>query len=119
MAEIPYTLSSQVEGSDRPAGTVSVTWPNLASGDNGQPYPGHSYADRSAQVSGTFSAATCKITGSNNGTNYVPLTNPQGDDVSLTAAGLKAVSEISRYVRPEVTGGDGATSLTVTLIARR
>lgn len=120
MAEIPYVLDGQVENSDRPAGTVAVAWVGLEAGDVGLPYPGHSYADRSIQVTGDFGVGgSCRIAGSNDGVNYVALSDPQGDVLNLTGAGIKAVAEITRYIRPEVTAGDGATALTVTLIARR
>lgn len=119
MAVIPYVLIEQVENSASTNGTISVAWPDMQSGDVGQPYSGHSYADRSIQVVGVFSAATCRVAGSNGGDTYTALSDPQGDALNLATAGLKAVSEITRFLRPEVLGGDGATSLTVTMIARR
>ena len=77
------------------------------------------YADRSVQITGTFGASgTCVIEGSNDGTNYVTLNNLQGSALSLTSATVKGVAEITRYIRPRITNGDGTTSLTVTILAR-
>jgi hypothetical protein len=39
--------------------------------------------------------------------------------MSLTAASVKQINEVPRYVRPRVSAGDGTTSLTFSLVARR
>jgi hypothetical protein len=119
VAEIGFTLNGQVENSTSPNGTVAVSWPGLGSGDTGQPYSGHSYSDRSVQVVGTVgTGGNCRIEGSNDGVNWSPLSDPQGDALNLTG-GLTAVTEISRFIRPNVTAGDGATDFTVILIGKR
>jgi len=75
--------------------------------------------DRSVQVHGTFGVGgTVLIEGSNDGTNWYTLTDPQGNALSVTAAKIEAISEPTVYVRPRVTAGDGTTSLTVTIFAR-
>lgn len=76
------------------------------------------WADRSIQVSGTFNAGTLTIEGSNDGTNWAVLTDPQGNNLAITAAKIEQVSEITRYVRPRVTAGTGVT-LNVTIALRR
>lgn len=116
MAVITYTQANS------PAFTTDVkviTWTPLANGDSGQPLESARFADRSVQVTGTFGASgNLRLEGSNDGTNYVVLTDPQGNALNLTAAGIEAVMEVVRYIRPRVTNGDGTTSLTVTLCAR-
>jgi hypothetical protein len=78
------------------------------------------WADRSVQITGTFgTGGTCLIEGSNDGTNYATLNNLQGSALSLTAAGIKGVAEITRYIRPRISAGDGTTSLTITILARK
>ena len=97
-----------------------ISWSGLLNGDDGSPIemPGHSI--RSIQFTGTFgTGGTIQIEGSNDGTNYVVLTDPQGNNVSKTAAGIEAVVEVTRYIRPRVTAGDGATDLTASLLLRR
>ena len=78
------------------------------------------HADRSVQVVGNFSGpATLTMQGSNDGgTTWAPLTDPQGDAIAFTAAGLKQITEFSGLVRPLASGEDGATDLDVYLYAR-
>jgi hypothetical protein len=100
-----------------------VTWAALTQtgSDTGDPYECPGAADRSVQVQGTLgTGGTVVIEGSNDGTNYVTLTDPQGNALSINAIGrIEAISELTRWIRPRVTAGDVATSLTVILLARR
>lgn len=60
----------------------------------------------SVQVIGSFGAGgTVLIEGSNDGINYGTLTDPQGVALSLTAAGIKSVQQITRHIRPRVSAG--------------
>jgi hypothetical protein len=111
-------LRSQDSGID----AITITWTNLTNGgpDSGQPVQRPALVDRSVQVTGTFGAAgTVVFEGSNDGVNYYTLTNPLGTAISVTAAGITQVTETSAWMRPRITGGDGTTSLTVTVCARR
>jgi len=45
----------------------------------------------------------------------VMLTDPQGTALSFTAGGLSTILQNPKYVRPNVTAGDGTTSLTVAI----
>jgi len=97
-----------------------ITWTGLLNGDDGSPIemPGHSI--RSVQFVGTFGAGgTIQIEGSNDGTNYVVLTDLQGNNISKTAAGIEGVQEVTRYIRPRVTAGDGTTTIDATMLLRR
>lgn len=98
----------------------TAQWTGLLNTDDGVPLEQPSSNDRSVQVTGTFgSGGTVVIEGSNDGTNYQTLTDPQGNALSVTAARLKQISELTRFIRPRVTGGDGTTNLTVTMLIRR
>ena len=78
------------------------------------------FADRSVQITGTFgTGGTVLIEGSNDGTNYATLNDPQGVAISKTAAGIFEISQIVKFIRPRVSAGDGTTSITVTLLAQR
>lgn len=97
-----------------------ITWANLANGDSGTPVEIVGFSDRSVQVVGTFGAAgSVTAEGSNDGTNYAALSDPQGSAITRTAVGVKAVSELTRYFRPRVTAGDVTTALTVIALFRR
>jgi len=94
-----------------------VSWPAMGNADQGSAIEMPECSEKSVQITGTFASATVTFKGSNDGTNWTTLTDPQGNAISKTAADLEAVSEHTRYVRPETTGGVG-TSVTVTLFMK-
>lgn len=87
----------------------------LAAGDDGRAVDFSEFADRSVQFSGTFGGATVSLQGSNDGLNWHTLTDPLGTPIAKQSGALVAVTEMTRYVRPLVTGGDVGTAITVTL----
>jgi hypothetical protein len=94
-----------------------ISWSGLLNGDDGDPIEMPSSSDRSIQVLGTFGVGgTILWEGSNDGTNYVTLADPQGNALSKTAAAIEQVLEITRYMRPRVSAGDGTTDLTAHLL---
>jgi len=101
--------------------TYQVTWGPLTTVDTtGAAVQGVEFADRSVQVSGTFGVGgTVSIEGSNDGVNFFPLTDPQGNPISITVAGGEQIEELVGYMRPVLTGGDATTSLTVTCVMKR
>jgi hypothetical protein len=97
-----------------------IQWTPMLNGDSGAPFQMPGFADRSVQVTGTFGAGgTVLIEGSNDGTNYITLNDPQGVAISKAAAGIFEISQICKLIRPRISAGDGTTSITVTLLARR
>ncbi len=99
---------------------VLITWTALANGDDGAPYEGADFVDRTVQFDGTFGAGgSVTLQGSNDGASWFPLTDPQGNAITKTGAGLEVIEEGPRYVRPIVTAGDGTTSLNCRIWARR
>jgi hypothetical protein len=96
------------------------TWTGLDSDDSGIAIECVDYTDRTVTVTGTFGVAgSVTLQGSNDNTNWFALTDPQGNAITKTSAGMELVVEAPVYIRPLVTGGDGTTSLTVTLFCRR
>jgi len=96
------------------------SWANMANGDTGVPIAMPGSSDRSVQVEGTFGAGgSCTIEGSNDGVNYRPLTDPQGNNLVFTAAKIELVMELVAYIRPHITAGDGSTSLTVSMLVKK
>lgn len=97
-----------------------ITWSGLLNSDTGDPYEIPSASDRSIQFQGTFgTGGTIQIEGSNDGTNYIVLTDPQGNAITKTAAAIEAITELPRYIRPRVTAGDGTTNLVASLFMKR
>jgi hypothetical protein len=117
MATITPTLADlSGDGTVRKATWSAMTFSGT---DVGAAFPYSAWVDQSVQVTGTFGAGgNVRWEGSNDGTNYVALTDPQGNALDFTTAKIEAVTEIAALVRPRVTAGDGTTSLTVTLVAR-
>ena len=100
--------------------TLIYTWSGLLNGDSGEPIEMPSFADRSIQIVGVFgSGGNLRIQGSNNGTDWATLTDPQGNDLNITTAKIEQVTEVVRYIRPLVTAGDGTTDLDLILLVRR
>lgn len=98
---------------------VVATWASMAMSDEGQPLELANFADRSVQVTGTFGAGgSVRIEGSLDGTNYAPLTDPQGNNLDINTAKIEAIVELVRWIRPVVTAGDGTTALTVTMLLK-
>ena len=125
MATRPYEVLSQ-PGNDY----IMVRWAGLLNGDDGEWFTGAlSYGDRCFQVAGTFDTATLAIQGTNfippfngsqNPTQPLALTDPQGNALSgINAARIETIMEVPAAVRPLLTGGAGSTSLTVIFTGRR
>ena len=95
-----------------------ATWAALGGAETGDAVCLAQYSDRSVQIDGTFGGATVVFEGSNDGTNYYTLTDPQTTAISKAAAALEAISELTLYVRPRSTGGTGS-SIKVTFLARK
>lgn len=96
---------------------IVVAWAGLASGDTGAPVSFSQYTDKSVQVTGAFGGATVVLEGSNDGTNWAVLTDPQGNDLNITAAKIEMVSEATLSVRPRVSGGTGV-NVNVTMLLK-
>lgn len=103
-------------------GVMRIEWAAMATGDTGQPVDWAGHADRSVQVFGTFGGSSVAIEGSNDAgptpTNWNVLTDPQGNALNITAAGLERVTEDTCWVRPNITGGTGSP-ITVQMLLRR
>jgi hypothetical protein len=89
----------------------------LAAGETGVVLVLPGYAERSVEISGTFGGATVVIEGRNKvaGSVYFTLNDPFGNALSFTVAGLKQILENVYALRPRVTGGDGTTSINISI----
>lgn len=115
------TVAKQVDSVVNNSTVKKVTWA-MAAGDSGEAVDAldAAFADRSVQVvSASYGGGVVTWQGSNDNVNWFTLTAPNGTSLSFASDGLKQVLEGAVYQRPFVTGGDGTTAITVTLMARR
>ena len=104
MAAVNHTSNKITRGSHR------WEWLAIANadtpdtlGDNGGAV---AFADKTVQFdSAAWGGTTATLEGSNDGTNWFGLSDPQGTAISMTANGLSAVLENPRYIKPVLTGG--------------
>jgi hypothetical protein len=100
-----------------PGGVNVAQWADLGGAETGQSAMMAGYPDRTVQVAGTLGGATVVLEGSNDGTNYFPLTKPGNTAISFTAAGGCAIIENPAFIRPKASGGTAAHIL-VTISGR-
>ena len=118
MATIKATIDRTVTADES---VVVINWSGLAtSGDLGDAQSFASYADKTVIVAGTFTGSpTVIMEGSNNGTDWVTLTNRQGNTMSFTAAGMNTSQDKPAFIRPRLTAGTGGASVTVSVACHR
>jgi len=110
------TIAIQI--TEAPGDGFVVSWAAMANGDAGDKLRGYGAPDRCVQVEGVFDGATVVLEGSNDGALWHTLRDPTGAVLSFTAAGLKGVLEVPRYVRPSVSGGGASTAVNASLFIR-
>jgi hypothetical protein len=103
---------------------VVASWTPLTTANaDGQPFEMPGWADRSVHLFGTPGATPgISIQGSNEATptNWKVLSDPSAADLAFTTSPqLEQILQVTRWIRPLVTGGDGATSWTVLVLVRR
>lgn len=110
MATVNYVIVAP--GGSPSMSTTTHAWVGLNSTDTvGAALPISGLADRSIQISGTFSAATAIFQGSNDGVTWFTLTDFQGNAISKTSAALEGISEVAALVRPFISGADGSDDI--------
>lgn len=101
-----------------------IQWQNAAYGDTFVPVARGDIVDRSVQVSGTFGTGTVvNVVGSNDATsttngNYYDLHDPFSNVIAMSTAGLSQILEVTAWIAPDISAGDGTESLTITICAR-
>ena len=109
-----------VHVADEDMSVKRVKWLLMANGDSGASIKFGAWQDRTVQITGTFgTGGSVTIQGSNEGgTTWATLTDPLGNALTFTAAGMKQITELTYEIRPTVTAGDVTTSLNVWLAMR-
>ena len=109
MAVVKYTVIVGPNGTV-PAGVMVATWANLATGDTGTPLMASGYPDKTGTMAGTIGTSTALFEGSPDGTLWQTIKDVRGTALSYTTLPKQAVvEENTRFIRPSVTGGAGAT----------
>lgn len=99
---------------------VQIKYAGLSEADTDPPSIDLSeWSDVSVHISGTFNAGTCVVEGTNDESiPHVPLTDPQGNNLSFTAAKLEQIMEICYKLRPRITTGTGVSVNAVFILKR-
>jgi hypothetical protein len=97
-----------------------IRWASMANGDTGAPIDLHGeFGDKCVQLTGTLSTGgAMTFQGSNiagSSPTWATLRDASGSTIVMTSLGFAQVLENPYRVRPNITAGDGSTSLTVTL----
>lgn len=83
-----------------------------ANADVGTPLNAPGLPDKSVSFDGTFAGTpTIILEGSSDAVNYDPLHDINGNPISFTAAGTKAIAENLPYIRPRMTAGTGGAAI--------
>ena len=109
MATITHTVTNHLHN------LKTLKWEGLATaGDVGSPAMAAHYSDKTVSVTGTFgSGGSISMEGSNDGTNWLPMTDPQGNALVFTSARLEMLQENPLYIRPKLDGGTGTIDLDI------
>ena len=116
MAERSYAMNMAADSA------LVIVWAGLLLNDTGAPFIHPKKSDRTVHVKGTYGGATVRIEGScdvaASGQDWILLSDPQGNDLDFVAADkqIEAVQEAAYQIRPNVSGGDGTTAVTVTIL---
>ena len=107
-------------------GAIWVEWTGLLLNDTGEPYVAPAFGDKSVQAIGLAAGVGSEVTieGSNNkfgqaSPQWDTLEDQNGTNLvflNATTEKLKAVVQNVIQIRPNVTAGDGSTSVTVRML---
>lgn len=103
------------------SGILVVTWSGLTFGttDVGNAQGFTRWADKTVQMVGTLGVGgEATIEGSNDGTTWGILTDPLGVDLILVDGAPVVISQNPLYIRPNMTGGDGSTSVSIIIVGK-
>lgn len=97
------------------------TWTPLHQNDVGTVHVAPQLPDKAVTINGTFGAGgSINIEGnSDGGSTYDLLHDVNGNVLTFTANGSKAIAENVTYIRPNCTAGDGTTSLTCIIVGTK
>ena len=106
------------QGSWVARGLHQTLWPAMGAADSGLAQSPGQLSDKTIQFSGTWNGATAILQGSNDGSVWFGLNQPDGTPISTTVDALFQVLENTKHVRPVTSGGGGSTSVNARLLEK-
>lgn len=98
---------------------IVITWAGLKDGDVGEAVAIAELPARTAQVTGVFGASgLAQVEGSLDRGEYLTLSDPQGNPLSIFSPKIRGIGEAAASIRPSVFGDD-TTDLTVSILLKR
>jgi hypothetical protein len=118
MSSVTPTFNNTVEMEDR--SVLLPTWALATANPDGLPLNKPSYTQMTWTAQGTWGGATLTLQGSNDGTNWFPLTKfASSTAATFTADGIVTTNEAPLYVRPNLTVAGAGATINVVLVAIR
>lgn len=87
---------------------IKAIWEAVDGVDTGAGVDMGGYPDRTVTATGDFGGGTVTIEGSNDGTVWQTLSEPDGTALTFTANGVAVIAESTQYVRQTMAGGAAA-----------
>jgi hypothetical protein len=128
---LPTTGAQWVPGQQMPGNGASgntpafqaTGWSVLAQGDTCVPEFLPGAQDRCVQVQGVAGGATVSLLGSNDGANWVALTDRNAVNLGAIVPNpqgvLVEINETTAWIMPQVNGGSGGTAINVIMVTRQ
>lgn len=101
-------MAGTVTTSSPQKGVTLASWNDLTGTENGDPVSVARWSDKTIQVAGVFTSIT--VQGSNDGSNWATLHDLQGNNLSLTAAGMEVIAENPLLIRVASVGAAGCVA---------
>lgn len=106
---------------------TTVSWFNVPQDDEGLYIELPNHQDKTVHFYGTFGGATASMYGSNDeraisdpdNAEWVLLVDAQANVMSKTSAAMELIIDNPRFLKCDVTGGDGTTAVNIVLCAKQ
>lgn len=113
---VPNPTITDVSGN----GNVKLfSWALTTANHTGAAFSWTEWADRTATFTGTWGGATAVLEGSNDGSTWITLADPQGNAISKTADAIEAILEMPVFVRPRLSVVGAGATITVAIACRK
>jgi hypothetical protein len=97
---------------------MMMVWDHFKAREVGDRFDSFPYKGIGIQIEGEFSGAVVNIEGSNDGEHWYTLLDSQNNHFTLSFSGMADIGQMSRFLRPAVTGGNETTGVSVFALCR-